>query len=137
MPKGMFPPTIIKFGAQNLPIANLTLSSATLSEKEVRDLAYFSVRPQLGTVHGVSLPPTFGGAVRQITVFLNREKMLARGISANEIVKAVNAENLLVPAGDAKNGHFHDNLSSHSVVSIVDESNASPRQLRHAVTPHL
>src|SRR3989475_11414155 len=66
MPKGMFPPTIIKFGAQNLPIANLTLDSATLSEKEVRDLAYFSVRPQLGTVQGVSLPPTFGGAVRQI-----------------------------------------------------------------------
>src|SRR3989442_13102954 len=38
MPKGMFPPTIIKFGAQNLPIANLTLRSAKLSEKEVRDL---------------------------------------------------------------------------------------------------
>ena len=39
MPKGMFPPTIIKFGATNLPIANLTLSSNTLSEKEVRDIA--------------------------------------------------------------------------------------------------
>src|SRR5256885_6638471 len=99
MPKGMFPPTIIKFGAQNLPIANLTLNSATLSEKEVRDLAYFSFRPQLGTVQGVSLPPTFGGALRQITVFLNREKMLARGISTNDVIKAVNAENLLVPTG--------------------------------------
>ena len=64
MPKGMFPPTIIKFGATNLPIANLVFNSPTLSEKEVRDLAYFSVRPQLGTVQGVSLPPTFGGAVR-------------------------------------------------------------------------
>src|SRR5207247_9803794 len=60
MPKGMFPPTIIKFGAQNLPIANLTLSSNILSEKEVRDIAYFSVRPQLGTVQGASFPPTFG-----------------------------------------------------------------------------
>src|SRR3989449_2355671 len=112
VPKGMFPPTIIKFGAQNLPIANLTLDSATLSEKEVRDLAYFSVRPQLGTVQGVSLPPTFGGAVRQITVFLNREKMLARGISTNEIVKAVNAENLLVPAGNVKIGDFDYNVYS-------------------------
>src|SRR5439155_21765509 len=95
MTKGMFPPTIIKFGAQNLPIANLTLSSNILSEKEVRDIAYFSVRPQLGTVQGVSLPPTFGGAVRQITVFLNREKMLVRGMRTNDVIKAVNAENLL------------------------------------------
>src|SRR5437867_11701355 len=31
MRKGMFPPTINKFGAQNLPIANLPLDSATLS----------------------------------------------------------------------------------------------------------
>src|SRR6266705_6914521 len=110
MPKGMFPPTIIKFGAQNLPIANITLSSNILSEKEVRDIAYFSVRPQLGTVQGISLPPTFGGAVRQITVFLNREKMLARGISANEMVKAVNAENLLTPAGNVKIGDYEYNV---------------------------
>src|SRR2546426_2609964 len=137
MPKGMFPPTIIKFGAQNLPIANLTLSSATLSEKEVRDLAYFSVRPQLGTVHGVSLPPTFGGAVRQITVFLNREKMLARGISANEIVKAVNAENLLVPAGDVKIGDFDYNGYSHSIGSMVKEMNDFPIKVVNGVPVYL
>src|SRR6266568_220239 len=137
MPKGMFPPTIIKFGAQNLPIANLTLSSATLSEKEVRDLAYFSVRPQLGTVHGVSLPPTFGGAVRQITVFLNREKMLARGISANEIVKAVNAENLLMPAGNVKIGDFDYNVYSNSIVSLVKEMNDFPIKVVNGVPVYL
>src|SRR6266849_1957296 len=137
MPKGMFPPTIIKFGAQNLPIANLTLSSATLSEKEVRDLAYFSVRPQLGTVHGVSLPPTIGGAVRQITVFLNREKMLARGISANEIVKAVNAENLLVPAGNVKIGDFDYNVYSNSIVSLVKEMNDFPIKVVNGVPVYL
>src|SRR5438132_5362555 len=106
MPKGMFPPTIIKFGATNLPIANLTLSSPSLSEKEVRDIAYYSVRPQLGTVQGVSLPPTFGGAIRQITVFLDRKKMLARGISANDVIKAVNAENLLTTTGNVKMASF-------------------------------
>src|SRR6267143_4505827 len=137
MPKGMFPPTIIKFGAQNLPIANLTLSSATLSEKEVRDLAYFSIRPQLGTVQGVSLPPTFGGSVRQITVFLNREKMLARGISTNEIVKAVNAENLLVPAGNVKIGDFDYNVYSNSIVSLVREMNDFPIKVVNGVPVYL
>src|SRR5712692_11059589 len=126
MPKGMFPPTIIKFGAQNLPIANLTLSSNTLSEKEVRDIAYYSVRPQLGTVEGVSLPPTFGGKVRQITVFLDREKMQARGVGAGDIIKAVNAENLLVPSGNVKIGDFDYNVYSNSIVSLVKEMNDFP-----------
>jgi multidrug efflux pump subunit AcrB len=126
MPKGMFPPTIIKFGATNLPIANLVLSSPSLSEKEIRDLAYFSVRPQLGTVEGVSLPPTFGGAVRQITVFLDREKMMARGVSANDIVKAVNSENLLVPAGNVKIGDFDYNVYSNSIVPLVRDMNDFP-----------
>jgi len=126
MPKGMFPPTIIKFGAQNLPIADLVLSSPTLNEKEVRDLAYFSIRPQLGTVQGVSLPPTFGGTVRQVTVFLDREKMLARGVSVDDVVQAVNAGNLLVPAGDVKIGDFDYNVYSNSIVKLVGEMNQFP-----------
>src|SRR2546422_306732 len=44
LPPGIWPPIIIKFGAASLPIGTLTVSSETLSEKEVRDLAYFSGR---------------------------------------------------------------------------------------------
>ena len=133
MPKGMFPPTIIKFGATNLPLANLTLSSSSLSEKEVRDIAYFSVRPQLGTVQGVSLPPTFGGTIRQITIFLDREKMLGRGVSVDEVVKAVNAENLLIPAGDVKIGDFDYNVYSNSIVSLIDDMNHFPVKVTNGV----
>src|SRR6266511_2269010 len=137
MPKGMSPPTIIKFGAQNLPIANLTLSSATLSEKEVRDIAYFSVRPQLGTVQGISLPPTFGGTIRQITVFLDREKMLARGISTNDVIKAVNAENLLTPTGNVKIGDFDYNVYSNSIAAFVKDMNGFPVKVVNGVPVYL
>ncbi|MER3424433.1 MAG: hypothetical protein C4293_15655, partial [Nitrospiraceae bacterium] len=81
-------------------------SSDTLGEKEVRDIAYFNVRPQLGHVPGIAFPTTFGGTVRQITVFLDPERMLARGISAHEIVAAVNDQSVLLPAGDVKIGDF-------------------------------
>ena len=38
LPQGVFPPIIIKFGASSLPIANVTVSSDSLGEKEVRDV---------------------------------------------------------------------------------------------------
>jgi len=126
LPKGMFPPTIIKFGASSLPIAQLTVSSPTLDEKEVRDIAYFTVRPQLGTVAGAAPLPPVGGTIRQITVFLDQQRMQARGVSAGDIVKAVNAENVLIPAGDVNIGDFDYNIFSNSMVGLVKDLNNIP-----------
>ncbi|HJY80875.1 MAG TPA: efflux RND transporter permease subunit, partial [Candidatus Binatia bacterium] len=133
LPKGMFPPTIIKFGASSLPIAQLTVSSPTLSEKEVRDLAYFTIRPQLGVVPGAAPLPPEGGTIRQVTVFLDRERMQARGISAGEIVHAVNAQNVLIPAGDVNIGDFDYNVFSNSMVQLVTNINDIPVKIADGV----
>src|SRR5574342_448091 len=133
LPQGVFPPIIIKLGAASLPIADLTIGSETLGEKEVRDLAYFNVRPQFGGVPGISLPPTFGGTVRQITVFLDRERMLARGLSTHDIVNAVNAQSLLLPAGDVKIGDFDYNVYTNSMIRIVDHMNDTPIKVVNGV----
>lgn len=131
LPQGVFPPIIIKFGAASLPIADLTISSPIKTEKEVRDLAYFSVRSQFGNVPGISLPPTFGGTVRQITVFLDRQRMLARGISTAEIVDAVNAQSLILPAGDVKIGNFDYNVYTNSMIQVVDQMNNIPIKIQN------
>ena len=126
LPPGIWPPIIIKFGAASLPIGTLTVSSETLSEKEVRDLAYFSVRPQLANVPGVFVAPSFGGPLRQITVFLDRERMLARGLSTTDIVNAVNAQSLLLPAGNVKVGEFDYNVYTDSMIKVVEQMNDIP-----------
>jgi multidrug efflux pump subunit AcrB len=133
LPQGVFPPIIIKFGASSLPIADLTVTSPERTEKEVRDLAYFSVRSQFGSVPGISLPPTFGGTVRQITVFLDRERMLARGISTAEIVNAVNDQSVLLPAGDVKIGDFDYNVYTNSMIRVVDNMNSIPVKIVNGV----
>jgi multidrug efflux pump subunit AcrB len=133
LPQGVFPPIIIKFGASSLPIADLTVSSPTKTEKEVRDLAYYTVRSQFGTVPGISLPPTFGGTVRQITVFLDRERMLARGVSTSEIVNAVNSQTVLLPAGDVKIGDFDYNVYTNSMIQVVDQMNQIPVKMVNGI----
>jgi multidrug efflux pump subunit AcrB len=133
LPQGIFPPIILKFGASSLPIAIQTTSSATLGEKEVRDQAYFTVRPQLGTVSGIMYPTTFGGTVRQITVFLDPERMRARGVSTRDIVKAVNEQSALLPAGDVKIGDINYNVYTNSMIEIVDEMNEIPIKIANGV----
>ena len=126
LPQGVFPPIIIKFGAASLPIGTLTVSSDTQSEKAVRDQAYYGVRPQLASVPGSFVAPSFGGPLRQITVFLDQERMLARGISAGEIVAAVNAQSLLLPAGNVKIGDFDYNVYTNSMIEFMDQMNEIP-----------
>ena len=133
LPQGIFPPVIIKFGAASLPIAIQTTSSETKGEKEVRDIAYFSVRPQFGNVPGIMYPTTFGGTVRQVTVFLDPERMLARGVSTREIVDAVNAQSVLLPAGDVKIGDFDYNVYTNSMIKIVEQMNEIPLKLVNGV----
>jgi multidrug efflux pump subunit AcrB len=133
LPQGIFPPIIIKFGAASLPIAVQTTSSETMTEKEVRDLAYFNIRPQLGNVPGVAFPTTFGGTVRQVTIFLDPERMLARGISIHEIVNSVNMQSVLLPAGGVKIGDFDYNVYTNSMIKVVDQMNDIPIKMVNGV----
>lgn len=133
LPPGVFPPIIVKFGVASLPIGVLTASSEGLSEKDVRDKAYYNVRPQLATVPGIFVAPSFGGTIRQVTIFLDRERMLARGVAAQEVVAAVNEQSLLLPAGNVKIGDFDYNVYSNSLIQVVDRMNEIPIKVQHGV----
>ena len=126
LPPGVFPPSVFKFGVASMPIGLLSVSSSTLGEKEMRDLAYFTVRPQMASIPGISTPPVLGGKLRQITIFLDQQKMQARGISPSEVVQAVNAQNAILPAGDVKVGDLDYYVYSNSLIGPVDQINDIP-----------
>lgn len=78
LPPGVFPPSVYKFGVASLPVGLLSVGSESLGPKEIRDLAYFTVRQQIATIPGISFGPPLGGKVRQITVFLDQQRMFSR-----------------------------------------------------------
>ncbi|HSA65732.1 MAG TPA: efflux RND transporter permease subunit [Nitrospira sp.] len=133
LPPGVFPPSVYKFGVASLPIGLLTVSSDSLSEKEMRDLAYFTVRPQMASIPGISAPPTLGGKVRQITVFMDQSKMLARGVSPSDVVKALNAQNAILPAGDVKIGDLDYYVYSNTLIQVVDQIHNIPIKVVNGV----
>src|SRR5215831_5632047 len=126
LPPGVYPPSVYKFGVASLPIGLLAISSDSLSEKEMRDLAYFTVRPQMASIPGISTPPVLGGKLRQITIFMDRAKMQGLGISPSELVRAINNQNAILPAGDVKIGDLDYNLYSNSLIDVVSQINNVP-----------
>ena len=105
MPPGIAPPSIIRYNASNVPVAQLTISSDKLTEQEVYDYGLNFIRLRLFTIPGLATPAPYGGKSRQIMVDIDPARVAAKGLSPNDVVQAVLQSNVLVPAGSAVIGN--------------------------------
>src|SRR5215468_1982815 len=93
MPPGTQPPSVIRYSASSVPILQFALSSDTMSESELYDYGLYRIRQQLSVVQGTRLPLPYGGAPRQIMVDLDPQSLLAKGLTAQDVSAAINAQN--------------------------------------------
>jgi multidrug efflux pump subunit AcrB len=104
LPPGITPPLIIRYSASNVPIAQTSLSSETLGESDLFDAANAFIRPGLAVVQGASVLLPNGGKPKQIMVDLDPSKLAGKGLSGNDVVNTLLAQNVIIPAGSAKIG---------------------------------
>ena len=126
LPPGTLPPVVLKFDASSLPVCLITLKGQGLSETQLRDLGQYTVRNQIASVAGASVPQPFGGRYRQIMVYVDPLKLDAHELSVMDVVRTVNDSNLILPAGDVKIGPIDYNLYTNSQVPTADEINEMP-----------
>ena len=106
LPPGITPPYVLSYNASSVPILQLALSSQTLPQMQLFDLGQNFIRPQLATVPGAAVPSPYGGKILQVQVDLDQKALQAHGLSAEDVVNAISAQNLILPAGDQKIGKF-------------------------------
>ena len=126
LPPGTLPPVVLKFDASSLPVCLITLKGEGLNETELRDLGQYTVRNQIASVPGASVPQPFGGRYRQIMVYVDPLKLDAHQLSAMDVVRTVNDSNLILPSGDVKIGPIDYNLYTNSQVPTADQINDMP-----------
>jgi multidrug efflux pump subunit AcrB len=125
-PPGMQPPGVIQFNASNVPVVQLTMSSKTLTEQQIYDYSLNFIRIKLFTIPGLSTPGPFGGKQRQMNVDVDPGLLAAKGFSLNDVVNALQASNVIVPAGTARIGGREYNVQLNSSPSAVERFNALP-----------
>jgi multidrug efflux pump subunit AcrB len=130
-PPGTTPPFVLSYSASSVPILQLALSSETLPESQIYDLANTVVRTQLATVAGASIPYPFGGKQRQVQVDLDPQALRARGLSGNDVVAAIGAQNLILPAGTQKIGPLEYFVKLNASPAQIEELNDLPIRARN------
>jgi multidrug efflux pump subunit AcrB len=126
LPPGTLPPLVINYSASSVPILQLGLSGKGLSEQQLNDLGQNFLRPQLVTVPGAVVPWPYGGKQRQVMIDLNPSLLQAKGLSPQDVLLAVQQQNVVLPSGTAKIGEFEYDVRLNSSPRTVPELNNIP-----------
>ncbi len=126
LPPGITPPYVLTFNASSVPILQLALSSKTLTQTQMQDYGQNFIRPQLATVAGAAIPSPYGGKVRQVQVDVNQTKLQGYGLSVQDVVEALAAQNLITPVGTQKIGKFEYTVALNDAPKEISELNNLP-----------
>jgi multidrug efflux pump subunit AcrB len=126
MPPNITPPLVLRYGATDVPIIQLSLSSKSLPDTKLNDLGQNIIRPALAVVHGAEVPYPYGGKPRVIMADLDLRALQARGLSPADVSSALQRQNVILPAGDVKIGDKDYTLAMNNSPDVIESINAFP-----------
>lgn len=132
LPPGTLPPVILPFDpTSSTPVCLIALDSKTQSEAILYDTGRYEVRNFIMAVPGAVAPVVYGGKVRAVMAYLDRDKMQARNLSPLDVMNALDRYNLFLPTGDAKIGDTDYALDSNSMYDLIERMGDIPIKTEH------
>ncbi|HYA58852.1 MAG TPA: efflux RND transporter permease subunit, partial [Burkholderiaceae bacterium] len=126
MPPNITPPLVLRYGATDVPIIQLSLASDSLPDTKLNDLGQNIIRPALAVVHGAEVPYPYGGKPRVIMADLDARALQSRGLSPADVSLALQRQNVILPAGDVRIGAKDYMLSMNNSPNVIEDINSFP-----------
>ena len=126
MPPNITPPLVIRYGATDVPIIQLSLSSHSLPDTKLNDLGQNTIRPALAVVHGAEVPYPYGGKPRVIMADLDPQALQSRGMTPEDVSDALQKQNVILPSGDVKIGSKDYILTMNNSPDVIESINSFP-----------
>jgi CzcA family heavy metal efflux pump len=134
LPPGTQPPLIIVYSASSVPIIQVGIRGKALPEQALFDYSINFIRPQMTMVKGAAIPYPYGGKQRLVAVDLDPAALQSRGLTPVDVVNAVNAQNLILPAGQAKMGELQYAIGMNGSTDTIAELNNLPIKTANGTT---
>lgn len=121
-------PNVLKFDVNAIPIIHFALAGdATVDE--LYDYADNTLRDQISVLEGVADVQLIGGQEREVHVLLDRKKLGARGLTALDVVEAIQTGVRTIPSGRIREAgseytvKFDAEYSSISDIGMLEVAN--------------
>ncbi|MGH9830506.1 MAG: efflux RND transporter permease subunit, partial [Blastocatellia bacterium] len=130
LPPGTIPPMVMPYDpTASMPLALLTISSNSMNETQLYDVAYFNIRNMLSGITGTIAPAVFGGRIRRILVYVDPNRLAAHDMSLVDVVQGLSQWNTLIPTGDAKLGGLDYFIDTNGMAPKVEDINDFPLKI--------
>ncbi len=119
LPTGVSQPFVLKFDVSNISVAQVVVGGGGLDARQLYDLAYNTIQPQLERLPGVSTAFVNGGLVRQLNVSVDPHKLAAAGLALQDVQNAIVRYNQILPSGSLRNNRIDYQLNVPSLLQSV------------------
>ena len=102
LPASIEEPVVRKLDPATRPIMTLTLSAEDLGLRDLREFAENRIKRRIETTDNVAKVLVNGGLLRQINVFIDRDKLASYGLSMDHVWRTLKLNNANIPAGELK-----------------------------------
>jgi multidrug efflux pump subunit AcrB len=129
LPPGTLPPVVLPFDpTSSTPVGIVAVDSPDGSQNEsiLYDVGRYEVRNMILSINGAVAPVVYGGKIRAVIAYLDRQKLQARGLSPLDVMKAMDSYNVFLPTGDAKLGDVDFALDSNSMFDFPGDMGDIP-----------
>lgn len=121
LPAEAFDPVVTKSSGEATAVAYVGFSSKSMPTPALTDYLSRVVQPQFASIEGVSSVDVIGGQTLAMRVWLDANKMAARGISAGELADALRQNNVQAAAGQVKGLYVVSNIRVNTdLVSVAE-----------------
>lgn len=96
-------PTIVKGTGMNFATMYLAMQNPNMTAEQITEYIQRVIRPRMSTIPGVAEIQVIGAADYAMRVWIDPVKLAGRGVTAAEVLGAINASNFLSAPGKTKN----------------------------------
>lgn len=129
LPQDAKAPVVMKLDIGAIPVITLNIASDRLSSIDLRRLADDVLKDRLSQAPGVASVSVSGGDMREVRVEVDKNRLEAYNLSINQLVSALQSENLNLPSGTVKEARRN------YAVRVIGEF-SSPEQINDIRIPN-
>ena len=120
LPQEAKDPVIVKGTGQQFAMMYLSMQNPNMTPEQLTEYIERVVRPRMSTVEGVADVQIFGAADYSMRVWIDPTRLAARGVTAADVLTAINASNFLSAPGKIENRYVTSSITVHSTLQTPE-----------------
>ncbi|MCB1462207.1 MAG: efflux RND transporter permease subunit [Nitratireductor sp.] len=126
LPSDAKDPTIVKGTGMQFAIMYIAMQNPNMTAEQLTEYIKRVIRPRMSTIEGVAEVQIMGAANYSMRVWIDPVRLAARGVTAAEVVAAINQANFLSAPGKTKNEYVTYSITTETTLRTPEAFGALP-----------